>query len=68
MRSAERWSELTKKLPPLVVENYVRIQNQVGPYPTKWEKTDGVVEVRQFEQYVVRSDGSERITLCNCKF
>ena len=68
MRSAERLSEHTRHLPPLAIGDYVRIQNQTGPYPTKWDKTGIVVEVRQFDQYVVRVDGSGRVTLRNRRF
>ena len=68
MKAAERWSEHTKRLPPLAVGNHVRIQNQTGPYPTKWDKTGVVVEVRQFDQYVIRIDGSGRMTTRNRKF
>ena len=68
MRGAERWSEHTKKLPPLVVGDLVRIQNQTGQYPLKWDKTGKVIEVRQYNQYVVKVDGSGRVTLRNRKF
>ncbi|XP_032233654.1 uncharacterized protein K02A2.6-like [Nematostella vectensis] len=34
MQASERWAEHTKRLPPLVVGNHVRIQNQTGPNPT----------------------------------
>ena len=68
MKAAERWSEHTKPLPPLAVSNYVRIQNQTGPHPTKLDKTGIVIEVRQFDQYVVRVDGSGRVTIRNRKF
>lgn len=68
MRDAERLSEHTVQLPPLKVGDTVRIQNQTGQYPTKWDKTGIVVEVRQFDQYVVRVDGSGRVTLRNRKF
>ncbi|KAK7489609.1 hypothetical protein BaRGS_00019243 [Batillaria attramentaria] len=68
MRAAERLSEHTRILPPLVVGDCVRIQNQTGPNTTKWDKTGLVVEVRQFDQYVVRVDGSGRVTLRNRKF
>ena len=68
MRSAEKWNEHTRRLPPLAVGNYVRLQNQTGPYPTKWDKTGRVVEVRQFDQYVVRVDGSGRMTVRNRKY
>ena len=68
MKMAERLSEHTKKLPLLKVGNKVRIQNQTGPHPTKWDKTGMVVEVRQFDQYLVKVDGSGRVTLRNRKF
>ena len=54
MRDFERWSEHTRRLAPLKVGDNVRIQNQTGPYPTKWDKTGVVIEVRQFDQYMVR--------------
>ena len=68
MRIAQRLSAHTRHLPPLVVGDCVHIQNQTGPHPTKWDKTGTVVEVRQFDQYVVRVDGSGRVTLRNRKF
>jgi hypothetical protein len=68
MKATERWSEHTKQLRPLIVGDTVRIQNQTGQFPTKWDKTGRVVEVRQFNQYVVRVDGSGRATLRNRKF
>ena len=68
MLQAERWSEHTRKLPPLKVGDMVRIQNQVGLYPRKWDKTGLVIEVRQYDQYLIRVDGSGRVTLRNRKF
>ena len=68
MKTHERWSEHTKQLPPLRVGDFVRIQNQIGHHPKKWDKTGTVIEVRQFNQYVVRVDGSGRVTLRNRKF
>ena len=68
MRDLERWTEHTKQLPPLRVGDHVRLQNQTGPYPTKWDKTGLVIEVRQFNQYLVKMDGSGRVTLRNRKF
>ena len=68
MRDAERLSANTRVLPPLTVGDCVRIQNQTGPHPTKWDKTGIIIEVRQFDQYVVRVDGSGRVTLRNRKF
>ena len=68
MRDMERWAEHTRRLPPLAVGDRVRMQNQIGPEPLKWDKTGQVVEVRQHDQYVVRVDGSGRVTLRNRKF
>ena len=68
MKAHERLSEHTKSLPPLKIGTHVRIQNQTGPHPLKWDKTGMIVEVRQFDQYLVKVDGSNRTTLRNRKF
>ena len=68
MRTSERLSEHTKRLPQLKVGDHVRIQNQTGPHPLKWDKTGKIIEVRQFDQYAARVDGSGRVTLRNRKF
>ena len=46
----------------------MRIQNQIGHYPLKWDKTGVIIEFPQFDQYVVTVDGSGRVTLHNRKF
>ena len=68
MKVAEKLSEHTKQLPPLTIGDHVRIQNQIGANPLKWDKTGQVIEVRQFDQYIIRVDGSGRVTLRNRKF
>ena len=68
MKDAERWSQNTRRLSALVIGDHVRIQNQMGQHPLKWDKTGVVIEVRQFDQYVVKVDGSGRVTLRNRKF
>ena len=68
MKAAERWGEHTQRLPPLTVGDRVRVQNQTGLHPRKWDKTGRVIEVRQYDQYVIRIDGSGRATLRNRKF
>ena len=64
----ERLTEHTRILPPLRVGDHVRIQNQVGKDKLKWDRTGIVVEVRQYDQYVIRIDGSGRVTLRNRRF
>ena len=68
MKQAERLRLHTKRLPPLKVGDQVRVQNQTGLHPLKWDKTGTVIEVRQFDQYAIRVDGSRRVTLRNRKF
>ena len=68
MRCEERLLLHTRRLPPLTVGNHMRIQNQIGQHPSKWDKTGVVVEVKQFDQYRIRVDGSGRLTLRNRKF
>ena len=50
MKSGERWTEHTRRLPPLCVGDNVCIQNQTGSH----------TEVKQYNQYIVRMDGSGR--------
>jgi hypothetical protein len=64
-REREKWDEHTKLLPQLRVGDHVYIQNLTGNHPTRWERTGIIIEVRQFHQYVVRVDGSGRVTLRN---
>lgn len=68
MRCAEKLTENTKRLPPFVVCDHVRIQYQIGPHPRKWDKTGMVIEVHPYDQYIIRVDDSRRVTLRNRKF
>jgi hypothetical protein len=67
-KMSEKLEEHTRRLPPLKIGDAVRIQNQVGPHPKRWGKTGRVIEVKQFDQYVIKVDGSGRVTLRNRKF
>ena len=64
----EAWNEHTKKLLPLKTGDRVFVQNQTGNHPRRWERTGIIVEVKDFDQYSVRIDGTGRITLRNRKF
>merc|ERR1711867_181503 len=64
----EAWSEHTKRLPPLKVGMKVFVQNQVGNNPRRWDKTGVVMECNEFDQYVVKMDGTGRLTRRNRKF
>ncbi len=64
----QRLAEHSRDLPPLIVGDRVSIQNQTGHRPTKWERTGSVVEVRDHNKYVIRVDGSGRLTIRNRRF
>ena len=64
----ERWSEHTRRLPPLSVGDQVYVQNQTGNHPNRWERSGTVIEVKQNDQYAVKIDGSGRVTLRNRRF
>ena len=49
----------------LEIADHVYVQNLVGNQPLRWERTGVVVEVKPFNQYVIRLDGSGRVTLRN---
>ena len=70
-RHAKRGQDLeehTRKLRQLKEGEVVSIQNQRGNKPTRWDCTGTVVEVRPNDQYVVKVDGSGRLTVRNRKF
>ena len=46
----------------------MRVQNQNGNSPLKWDRTGQVVQVGDHDQYIVRVDGSRRLTKRNRKF
>ena len=68
VRNAERLTEHTVRIQPLKVGDRVFFQNQTGNHPLRWDRTGLVIEVKQFDQYAVKVDGSGRVTLWNRKF
>ena len=68
LRNMEKLEVGTKKLGSLVVHDQVQVQNQVGNYPSRWDITGTIVEVKPFDQYVVKVHGSGRLTARNRKF
>ena len=68
VKSLENLSEHTRSLPPLNCGDHVMIQNQTGNFPNKWGKSGIIVELKDYHQYVVKVDGSGRLTIRNRKF
>ena len=58
----EELSRGTRVQQPLVVGQTVQVQNQRGPHSNKWDLSGTVVEVAGHDSYVVKMDGSGRVT------
>ena len=55
-------------LSTLKIGDPVCIQDQAGNKPKVWSRTGTVVEVQEYDKYLVRVDGSGRCTLRNRRF
>ena len=64
----EKLDQHCRVLPRLAVGDLVLVQNQIGNYPSKWDITGVVVEYKGHDQYVVKIDGSGRLTNRNRRF
>ena len=67
-KQTERLEIGSRELKPLNVGDTVRVQNQTGSHPNKWDKTGIVVQVGVYNQYLVRIDGYRRLTLRNRQY
>ena len=65
IKSMERLNEHSRCVPPLKVGDNVFVQNQKGHYPNKWDSSGVIVEVKDFDEYLIKLTGSGRITLRN---
>ena len=70
-RHVDRCESLNRNavsLRPIQLGECVFIQNQTGPNPNKWSKTGQVVEILPFDSYLVKVDGSRKVTKRNRRF
>ena len=63
----EQWEAHTKDLVKLEKGDNVFLQNLVGNHPRRWERTGKVLECKEFDQYLIKVDGTGRTTLRNRK-
>ena len=68
LKTSEALNEHARPLMPLRTGDKCFIQNQTGNNPTKWHRTGTVVEVADHDQYIVKVDGSGRLTKRNRRF
>ena len=68
VKTLENLQEHSRTLPPLAIGDRVMVQNQTGRFPTRWDRSGRVVEVKEHDQYVVKVSGTGRLTLRNRRF
>ena len=68
VKSVERLSKGAKQLPPLLEGNHVSIQDQLGPTPKRLSKTHTFIECAGHDSYLIKVDGSQRLTRHNHQF
>ena len=64
----ERYNQRTKELRPLHVGDRCFIQNQEGVRRKKWDRSGLVVDVLEHDKYLIKIDGSGRLTKRNRRF
>ena len=64
----ERLLKGAKQLPPLLEGDHVSIQDQSGHTPKRWSKTGSVDECAGHDSYLIKVDGSQRLTRHNRQF
>ena len=69
-RATMEWTKRTRTLPDLMMHDRVMIQKQVGNSPKRWDKPGVVVDLESkgFDQYMVKVDGTGRLTRRNRKY
>ena len=68
IRWHENLGEHSKNLHPLRVGDRCFVQNQHGLHPKRWDRSGTVVEVLPHHQFMVKIDGSGRLTRRNRRF
>ena len=66
-----RGEDLNRQAHPLSslpLGTVVQVQNQTGAHANKWDKSGTIVEVMSHESYMVKLDGSGRVTKRNRRF
>ena len=68
VKTAEALHQGSRQLPPLIEGDFVSIQDQAGNTPKRWSKTGRVLEALGHDSYLVKVDGSQRVTKRNRQF
>ena len=65
IRNSEDYNAKSRSLPPLKIGDNCLVQNCHGNYPKKWGLSGTVVETLPHQKYVIKIDGSGRVTTRN---
>ena len=68
VKTTEALSKGSKQLPPLIEGDTVSIQDQSGNTPKRWSKTGKVLEALGNDSYLIKVDGTQRVTKRNRQF
>jgi len=67
-RTSESLQEHSRCFPPLSIGDKCYVQNQSGNHPKRWDRSGSVVDVLGNDSYLIKIDGSGRLTQRNCRF
>jgi len=65
LAGGQRWSEHTRKLPPLEMGSWVQLQNLKGRHPLKSDNSGVVIGKHNENSYVIIVNSSEAVTVRN---
>lgn len=64
-KQADRLQAHSRRLNPLESRARVRVQNQTVPHAKRWHRSGMIVDAKPNDQYIVKVNGSVRVTLRN---
>ena len=68
VRNSENMDKTCRVLPPLHIGDRCFLQNRHGNYPRRWDRTGTIMDVKPYDKYCVRIDGSRKLTTRNRRF
>ena len=68
VKTSEKLNEHARNLAKMSIGDRCFVQNQTGNSPKRWDRTGIVVDVGANDQYIVKIDGSGRLTSRNRRF
>ena len=67
-KTAERLNGHARQLPDLGVGDRCYVQNQTGNHPKRWDRSGTVIDLSNRDSYVIKVDGTGRLTRRNRRF